>query len=178
MPAYHQRANSVGNHNYNVFFYRELNYDLHFHKNYEIIHVLQGKAVCSVNGKSTVMTEGDFALCLSNEIHSIRSEGEALVWIGVFSEDFIHEFKKYQKGKTGDSFLFRCSEPLLSYLRENFIKDELSDVFLIKAFIFLAFNCSSRPSRSIISSQSISPFLISTSSSDSLPASLTGIVDL
>ena len=133
MPAYHQRANSVGNHNYNVFFYRELNYDLHFHKNYEIIHVLQGKAVCSVNGKSTVMTEGDFALCLSNEIHSIRSEGEALVWIGVFSEDFIHEFKKYQKGKTGDSFLFRCSEPLLSYLRENFIKDELSDVFLIKA---------------------------------------------
>ena len=136
MPVFHQPANSVGNHNYNVFFYDEVDYDLHFHKNYEIIYVDRGRAACSVNGNSVLMTEGDFALCLSNEIHSIKSEGDSRVWIGVFSEDFIHEFKKYQNGKMGDSFLFRCSEPLLSYLKENFIKDELSDVFLIKACLY------------------------------------------
>ena len=136
MPVFHQPANSAGNHNYNVFFYDNVDYDLHFHKNYEIIYVMEGSVACSVNGKNAVMTAGDFALCLSNEIHSIKSVGDSRVWVGVFSEDFIHEFKKHQKGKSGDGFVFRCSEPLLAYLTENFIKSELSDVFLIKACLY------------------------------------------
>ena len=136
MPIFHQPANSVGNHNYNVFFYDEVDYDLHFHKNYEIIYVLRGEAMCSVNGKSRVLTEGEFAFCLSNEIHSIKSIGDSRVWVGVFSEDFIHEFRKYQKGKTGNGFVFRCSQRLTEYLLENFIKDKLDDVFMIKACLY------------------------------------------
>ena len=136
MPVYHQPANSVGNHNYNVFFYDNVDYDLHFHKNYEIIYVVSGKVACSVNSKMALLGEGDFAFCLSNEIHSIKSVGDSRVWVGVFSEDFIHEFKKYQNGKTGDEFSFRCSAPLMDYLLKNFIKSELSDVFLIKACLY------------------------------------------
>jgi len=136
MPVFHQPSNSVGNHNYNVFFYDNVDYDLHFHKNYEVIHIISGKVACSVNGKSAVMSAGDFAFCFCNEIHSIKSVGDSRVWVGVFSEDFIHEFRKHQKGKTGDSFLFRCSETLLAYLNENFIKAEISDVFMIKACLY------------------------------------------
>ena len=71
MPVFHQPANSVGNHNYNVFLYDSVDYDLHFHKNYEIIYVVSGNAECSVNGKKKMLSEGEFAFCLSNEIHSI-----------------------------------------------------------------------------------------------------------
>ena len=136
MPVYHQPSNSVGNHNYNVFFYDNVDYDLHFHKNYEIIYVVSGKAECSVNSKTKILTAGEFAFCLSNEIHSIKSVGDSRVWVGVFSEDFLHEFKKYQNGKTGDDFSFRCSAPLMEYLLQNFIKRELHDVFLIKACLY------------------------------------------
>ena len=136
MPIFHQPHNSIGNHSYNVYFYDHINYGLHFHKNYEIIYVKKGSAVCSVNNRTKTLGEGDFAFCLSNEVHSIRSIGEANIWIGVFSEDFIHEFKKYQSGKTGSDFTFRCPEGLMNYLNENLIKAELSDVFVIKSCLY------------------------------------------
>ena len=136
MPIFHQTHNSIGNHTYNVFFYSNVDYNLHFHKNYEIIYVVYGNILCTVNGKSKVLTEGDFAFCLSNEIHSIKAQGKSRVWVGVFSEDFIHEFGKFQKGKTGEGFSFRCPEPLMSYLKENLIQTTLSNVFQIKACLY------------------------------------------
>lgn len=136
MPIYHQTGNSIGNHSYNVFIYDKINYELHFHKNYEIIYVIEGSAICCINRKTRTIRKGDFAFCLSNEVHSIKSEGKAKIWIGVFSEDFIHEFKKYQKNREGEDFVFRCPESLMNYLTENLIKSELCDVFVIKSCLY------------------------------------------
>ena len=136
MPVYHQYHNSLGNHTYNVYIYSSLNYDLHFHKNYEIIYVIEGEVLCTVNNKTKILKDGEFAFCLSNEVHSIKSKDKVKVWIGVFSEDFIHEFKKYQKGKTGVDFSFRCEEGITKYLLDNLIKRELSDVFTIKSCLY------------------------------------------
>ena len=49
MYIFHQPNNSIGNHSYNVNVYDDVNFDLHFHKNYEVIYVISGKAICSVN---------------------------------------------------------------------------------------------------------------------------------
>ncbi len=136
MPVFHQPHNSMGNHSYNVFIYENVDYDLHFHKNIEIIYVIEGKVECIVNNKAKVLEEGDFAFCLSNEIHSVKSIVKGLFWIGVFSEDFIHEFKKHMGGKCGNDFSFRCSENILKYLSDNLIKEELSDVFIIKSSLY------------------------------------------
>ena len=136
MYIFHQPHNSMGNHSYNVSIYSNLNYDLHFHKNYEVIYVIRGKAVCSINGKTKTLEQGEFALCLSNEIHSIRSLGESRIWIGVFSIDFISEFARHQNGKSGVDFSFKCSESTTKYLLDNLIKDKLSDVFVIKSCLY------------------------------------------
>ena len=136
MPIFHQPHNSAGNHSYNVYIYKNVDYNLHFHKNYEIIYVMEGKAHCSINNKTEIISEGDFAFCLSNEVHSIKSIGDSKIWIGVFSGDFISEFEKYQKNKEGENFVFRCRENLMSYLKDNLIKKELSDVFVIKACLY------------------------------------------
>ena len=136
MPIFHQPYNSIGNHSYNVVIYQNIDCSLHFHKNYEIVYVMEGKARCSINNKTEILCEGDFALCLSNEVHSIKSVGDSKIWIGVFSGDFINEFDKYQKSKEGERFSFRCSEKLMSYLKENLIKEELSDVFVIKSCLY------------------------------------------
>lgn len=136
MQVFHQSQNSMGNHTYNVYIYDKVNFDLHFHKNYEIVYVISGQAVYSVNGKTKTLEQGDFAFCLSNEIHSVNSIGESKIWIGVFSEDFIHEFTKQQKGRTGADFSFKCPESLMRYLSENLIKTELSDIFLIKSCLY------------------------------------------
>ena len=136
MPIFHQPHNSIGNHTYNVFIYDELDFGLHFHKNYEFIHVISGEVICCVNGMSRVLHQGDFALCLQNEIHSLKSCGPCRVWVGVFSEDFIYEFKKYQAGKTGRDFVFHCPPQLIEHLNENLIKSEISDIFMIKSCLY------------------------------------------
>ena len=79
---------------------------------------------------------GDFAFCLSNEVHSIKSIGEGKIWVGVFSEDFVYEFKNYQKNKRGNSFVFRCPEILMNYLKENLLKEDISNVFIIKSCLY------------------------------------------
>ena len=136
MPIFHQPYNSMGNHSYNVVIYQNIDYNLHFHKNYEIIYVIEGKASCSINNKTEIICEGDFAFCLSNEIHSIKSMGKSKIWVGVFSGDFITEFDKYQQNKEGERFVFRCPEKLMSYLKENLIKSDLSDIFVIKSCLY------------------------------------------
>lgn len=136
MPIFHQPDNSIGNHSYNVFIYENIDYDLHFHKNYEIIYVIEGMASCSINNKTGIIREGDFAICLSNEVHSIKSIGESKIWVGVFSGDFINEFDKYQKNKTGEHFAFRCPDELMAYLKEHLIKCELSNAFVIKSCLY------------------------------------------
>ena len=113
-----------------------MNFGLHFHKNYEVIYVISGKAICSINGKTKIVEEGEFAFCLSNEIHSIKSLGESKVWIGVFSMDFIHEFAKHQSGKTGVDFAFRCSESTTRYLLNNLIQKNTTDIFVIKSCLY------------------------------------------
>lgn len=137
MPIYHQRGNSVGNHSYNAYFYTDCTYEPHFHKNLEILHVQHGRVELHVNNRSAVLTDGDFAFVLPNEIHSFRSELGARLWIGVFSEDFVQEFANYQRGKTGSAIVFRCSEQLMPLLSEQLIRRELTDLFLVKACLYL-----------------------------------------
>lgn len=136
MRIFHQIHNSQGNYNYNVFIYNNINYAHHFHKNYEVIYVIKGEVFCSVSDKQHILTEGDFALCLSNEIHSVRSIDDSQVWIGVFSEDFVHEFKNRLGNRTGVDFKFRCSEPTKAFLLQNLIRPELSDILMIKSCLY------------------------------------------
>ena len=136
MYIFHQPQNSIGNHSYNVTVYDNVNFGLHFHKNYEVIYVIDGKAICCVNGKTKIIEQGEFALCLSNEIHSIKSLGESRVWIGVFSVDFINEFAKHQSGKSGVDFAFRCSAHTTQYLLKNLIQENPTDIFVIKSCLY------------------------------------------
>ena len=136
MRIFHQTHNSQGNYNYNIYIYDDINYTHHFHRNLEITYVMQGKAVCSVNDRQQIVEEGEFAICLSNEIHSVRTLEDSRIWIGVFSEDFVHEFKKRLGNRTGTDFKFRCSGSVHRFVTENLIKEKVEDVLLIKSCLY------------------------------------------
>lgn len=136
MRIFHQTHNSQGNYSFNMYIYNNVNYAHHFHKNYEITYVLKGEAFCSVNDKQRTLKEGDFALCLSNEIHSVRSAEDSRVWIGVFSEDFVHEFKNRLGNRTGEDFVFRCSDTTRDFLLKNLIREDQNDILMIKSCLY------------------------------------------
>lgn len=125
-----------GNRYYSMGIYDNQNSTFHFHKSYEVLYMMEGKAVYHVNGKAKMLEAGDFAFCFPNEIHAIQSIGKTKIWALVFSAHLIPEFSKYQKGKSGLDFSFRCSDLILNYLKAHLIKEEVSDVFLIQSCLY------------------------------------------
>ena len=140
MPIFHQPHNSVGNHTCDLTIYDYLDFGLHFHKNYEFIYVISGTVRCEASKRQRLLRAGDFALCMSNEIHSIRTIDAGQIWIGVFSEDFIGEFVKYRKDRMSADFTFRCAPPLSDYIMENLIKTKIDSVFVIKSCLYALCN--------------------------------------
>ena len=62
----HQQHNSLGNHNYNAFFYDNCEWFYHFHKNYELIYILSGEVELTLNGTGYLLAADTFALILPN----------------------------------------------------------------------------------------------------------------
>ena len=54
-----------------MFFYDNVNYDLHFHKNYEIIYVVSGNVACSVNSKTKILSGGEQAVTYKDFISPV-----------------------------------------------------------------------------------------------------------
>ena len=136
MQIFHQTDNSVGNYSYNIYLYDSLYYSYHFHKNIELTYVYSGRALYSVSGVTQILEPGDFALCLSNQIHSVQSLEPSKIWIGVFSEDFVREFKNQLGDRVGAQFHFRCQPTVLEFLKANLLIKEPSDLLMLKAGLY------------------------------------------
>lgn len=135
---FHQKLNSIGNYSYNAFFYDDCHWAYHFHRNYELIYVLDGCVELTLNDKVFPVEAGTFAMVLPNAFHAYRTPGHSRVWIGVFSGDFVGEFAKQTEGKHTSDPRFVCSGVTQQYLLENLIKAEQEDILLLKAVLYAA----------------------------------------
>ena len=112
----HQLSNSYGNYNYNAFVYTDISWTSHFHGNYELIYAIESNTRITVNGTVYLLTPGDFLLIAPYSVHSMAIKGASKVWIGVFSEDYVTEFSRSQKGARFS--VFRCDEKIEEFLKE------------------------------------------------------------
>ena len=104
---FHQTTNSRGSFYYDHRIFHQFSFPPHFHRGYELIHVFYGQLDTIIDGRKCQLTTGDFALCLSNEVHTFQSVDDTRVWVGVFSPEFVPDFHKAVKGKTGKDPVFR-----------------------------------------------------------------------
>lgn len=133
---FHQPDNSLTANNYNSKLYRDDVWDFHFHKNFEVIYVLEGGVFCSVNGIEKILKKGEFGMCLPNEIHSYRPQEDAYYWVGVFSADYVRSFSNKIKGKQGTDFSFGCSDSVRDFIEKNIVKEEVPSLFMLKACLY------------------------------------------
>lgn len=133
---FHQPHNSLGNFNYNLRFYTGESWDFHFHKNLELICVLQGNMECTVNSVPHTLGIGDFGLCLPYDIHSYRPRADTRYWVLVFSEDFVRHFAKTIQGKTADAFSFRCSPAVRQLLEQTLLQGGQPSICMLKACLY------------------------------------------
>lgn len=134
----HQAHNSLGNFTYNAFFYRDCEWFRHFHKNYELIYVLDGAVELTCNSKNLLLTKDTFAMILPNEFHAYHTPEASQVWIAVFSADFVGEFAKQVEGKRAADPRFHCDGALKAFLQAYLITEEPRDLLLLKSSLYAA----------------------------------------
>lgn len=132
----HQEHNSLGNHNYNAFFYENCDWFYHFHKNYELVYVVSGEVVLTLNGSQILLKQDDFALIFPNEFHSYHTPDNSNVWIGVFSADFVGEFAKLTSTKRAKTPVFACEPQIREFVQAFLITDSTPDVFILKSALY------------------------------------------
>lgn len=120
--VFHQADNSTGSFHYDNRFYKAYDWPPHFHRNYELVYVDYGQLEAIIDGRKNILNPGDFALCLSNEVHLYRRIGETRYFINVFSPDFVPQFHKAIEGKTGKSSRFQLDGSILSFFREYILR--------------------------------------------------------
>lgn len=115
---HYQQDNSRGNHNYNAYLYENISFAFHFHKNMELLYVLEGEVELLLDSRRETVPAGEYALIFSNQIHSYQSPKPSKSWVCVFSGDYVSEFERQMEGYTGVRSRFCCPESLQQYLKD------------------------------------------------------------
>ena len=135
MP-FHQIENSQGNYAYNICVYTDKIWNYHFHKNLELIYVMEGAVDCTVNQLSYRLTSGEYGLCLPYDIHRYAPERDTKYWVLVFSGDYVRFFMNQIKEKTGQGFAFRLDETADTYIKDRLITQETPTDYTLKSCLY------------------------------------------
>ncbi len=133
---FHQPANSSSNYNYNANFYTDSIWEYHFHRNLELIYVINGSVDCTVNDVNYCVKAGEFGLCLPCDIHRYQPENNTLYWVLVFSEDFVRYFSKEIANKVGDGFVFSIKPAIKEYVVSQLVNNPNPTVYTLKSCLY------------------------------------------
>lgn len=131
----HQVDNSIGQFNYNAFIYQDSIWESHFHANYELICVLEGKTQLAVNGEEHVLFAGEMILVSPYNIHALVIPADARTWVAVFSPDYIedfaarHEYVRFSK--------FQCDQEAQDFLLVHLCHPGVPEKYLAMACLNL-----------------------------------------
>ncbi len=112
---FHQPHNSVGGDIYNAFYYRNINWNSHLHKSYEIAFVIEGKIKLTSDKQEHTVSAGESVILFPYQLHSYSSLGESLVFIVVFSGGYISSFDRLCSEKEAVSSVFTFSDTTFKY---------------------------------------------------------------
>lgn len=115
----YQESNSQGNFNYNAYYYDNISFPYHFHKNMELLHVLVGEVELRLESRAETIAAGQYALIFSNQIHAYHTGKASKSWVGVFSQDHVAGFSAQTEGLEGNPSGFLCPDSLQAYLLET-----------------------------------------------------------
>ncbi len=133
---FHQFHNSKSNLDFNIRFYENDIWEYHFHKNLEIIYVIEGAVDCVVNDKKYLLEKGEFGLCLPYDFHSYTPRESTKYWVIVFSQDFVRYFSKKIINKIGEGYSFRPKDEIENYVVTQLINNPNPSIFTLKSCLY------------------------------------------
>lgn len=149
---WYQTDNSTGVSNNDIQVYHDFSYVPHFHRDFELIYVIEGELIVNVEGQAFVAKDNQMAIILSNKIHSYDSIGNTNVVVHVFSRDNVPGFAKIVDGKAASIPVFDCDDDVKRFYIEYCIHKKQRTPLAIKAVLYAVCNefcekCSFKPER-------------------------------
>lgn len=133
---FHQPWNSRKNFNYNANIYADGTvWSSHFHSNYELVYLLAGQMLLTVNGAAHTLCAGELLLISPYAVHSFTVRGETRAWVGVFSDDFVAAFAGKHHGVQFSKF--RCDAATETLLREHLFIAAKPARYLLMAYLYM-----------------------------------------
>lgn len=83
----------------------------HFHSCFEVLYVVEGDVVATVNGKSAKLQEGDLYVAGSYDIHKTYTEKQSKCIVMIIPNTFLNGFTQIAKGRVfKNHFLTSCEQ--------------------------------------------------------------------
>lgn len=127
--------NSTGNFNYNALIYTKSYQKHHFHKNYELVYVMEGSASIKMNSTSYILQKSEMILIFPYMFHSFDISEKSKVWVGVFSEDTISKFSEKRSDIRFSKF--RCDRTVEDFLAEALFYEGTPELYERIACLYL-----------------------------------------
>ena len=96
--------------------------NLHFHKNYEIINIIEGTCEITYQKKTFTLTEGDAILIKPFVFHGIVLKKNAKVRCAVSHKLLLYTLANYIDGYTPSTPIFRPSEKVIDYYNSELMR--------------------------------------------------------
>lgn len=129
----HQLYNSYTD--YNAYIYTDTSYHSHFHKNYELIYIIDGTMTIYIDNTAVNLNQGEMILISPFTIHSFNAGKNDRVWIGVFAEAYIHSFAKNTNYMQYSKF--RCEKSIDDFLNIHLFFQGTPDIYICKSCLYM-----------------------------------------
>jgi len=130
----HQTYNSIGTHIYNAIIYPDLVIPFNFHNSFELVYVIEGSVLITVNNMETRVKKNEFLLISPNMIHKFDRDENNKYLIIVFSSDFVSEF--YKNNSLLPFYKFTTDDTSMAFLKKNILFQGTPDLYKIKSCLY------------------------------------------
>ncbi len=124
---FHQAHNSIGGDIYNAFVYRGLTWLTHLHKGFELTIALNGEIEAEAGDKTYALKPGDAMLLTPYQLHSYKSDPDALAFVVVFSGSYVESFARMTAGKEAENPVATLSAEARAYIDKYMLFPEAAD---------------------------------------------------
>lgn len=129
----HQLHNSYDT--YNAFIYTDTAYQAHFHKNYELIYIIEGAMTLCMDSSAVTLDCGEMILLSPFTVHSFEVDKATRIWVGVFAEDYISAFAK--RNNQLQYSKFRCDKSIEGFLNKYLFFQGTPNVYIGKSCLYM-----------------------------------------
>lgn len=117
--------------------YSNVDMPTHLHRNLEIIHVVSGEMVITVNNCDEVIDAGKYALIFPNTLHSCHTTTNSQIYMCAFSSDLGPPFVRKTSSKIPERAVFECRDSVNEFvLKEFFVLNSKPDWYTLKASLY------------------------------------------